>query len=142
MSNKIRTYVAHSIRGKLGDAATNEQMEANNQKAIGFGRQLANEFPNIDFYIPGSHDEFVLIAYRWGLLTEKQILDIDCEIVSRCNFLIVYSPDDYVSKGMQIEVDYCVLNKIPVIAAVDGDDEEYFKRVCYGVNCHLTSMLR
>lgn len=142
MSNKIRAYVSHSIRGKFGSAATTEQMQANNQKAIGFGKQLAREFSNIDFYIPGSHDEFVLIAYKKNYLTETQILDIDCDIVSRCSFLIVYSPDDYVSKGMQIEIDHCVLNKIPVIAAVDGDDEEYFKRIIYGVNCHLTSMMR
>ena len=75
-------------------------------------------------------------------MTEEQILDIDCEIISRCSFLIVYSPDDYISKGMQIEVDHCVFNNIPVIAAVDGNDEQYFKRICYGINCHLTSMLR
>ncbi len=142
MSNKIRAYISHSIRGKFGAAATEAQMQANNQKAIKFGKLLAKEFPNIDFYVPGEHDEFVLIAYRWGVLTEKQILDIDCEIVSRCSFLIAYAPDDYISKGMQIEIDHCVLNKIPVISAVDGDEKEYFTRICYGINCHLTSMLR
>ena len=103
---------------------------------------FAKEFPNIDFYVPGEHDEFVLIAYRWGVLTEKQILDIDCEIVSRCSFLVVFAPDDYISKGMQIEVDYCVFNKIPVISAIDGSYDEYVKRIIYAVNCYLTSMLR
>ena len=140
--SKIRAYVSHSIRGKFGKAATEEQMEANNQKAIKFGRLLANEFPNVGFYVPGEHDEFVLIAYRWGVLTEKQILDIDCEIVSRCGFLIAYAPDDYVSKGMQIEIDHCVFNKIPVISAVDGSYDEYVKRILYAINCYLTSMLR
>ena len=142
MSNKIRAYVAHSIRGKFGADATTEQMEANNQKAIVFGKQLAKEFPNIDFYIPGYYDEFVLIAYKKGYLTIEQILDVDCVIVSRCNFLVVFAPDDYISKGMQTEIDYCVYNNIPVIAAVDGDKKEYFTRVCHGVNCHLTSMMR
>ena len=140
--SKIRAYVAHSIRGKFGNDATEEQMVANNQKAIVFGKQLAKEFPNIDFYVPGYHDEFVLIAYKKGYLTEEQILDTDCVIVSRCNFLVVFAPDDYISKGMQIEIDYCVYNNIPVIAAVDGDDKEYFTLICYGVNCHLTSMMR
>jgi len=142
MSNKIRAYVSHSIRGKFGSNATDVQMQANNQKAINFSKQLAKEFPNIDFYTPGEHDELVLIAYRRGLLTEEQILDIDCEIISRCSFLIVYSPDDYTSKGMLTEIDYCVLNKIPVISAMDGDEEQYFKRVVQAINCHLTSMLR
>lgn len=141
MSSKIRAYVGHSIRGKFGNAATNEQMEANNQRAIKFGRRLAKEFPNIDFYIPGYHDEFVLIAYQKGDLTETQILDIDCVIISRCNFLVVYSPDDYISKGMQIEIDHAIFDNIPVISAVDGSYEEYYKRIVYAINCHLTSML-
>lgn len=140
--SKIRAYCSHSIRGKYGDAATNEQMEANNQKAIDFGKQLATEFPNIDFYVPGEHDEFVLIAYQKGYLTEKQILGVDCDIVSRCNFLVVLSPDDYISKGMKIEIDYAVENNIPVIVAVDGDYESHFKKIVYGINCHLTSMMR
>ena len=124
--NTIRAYVAHCIQGKQGADATTEQMEANNQKGIEFGKQLAKEFPNIDFYVPGYHDEFVLIAYKKGYLTIEQILNIDCVIVSRCNFLIVFAPNDYISKGMQTEIDYCVYNNISVIAAIDGDSKEYF----------------
>jgi len=142
MSNKIRAYVGHSIRGKFGNAATAEQMEVNNQKATEFGKQLAGEFPNIDFYVPGYHDEFVLIAYKKEYLTEKQILDVDCDIVSRCNFLIVFAPDDYISKGMRIEIDHAVKHNIPVILAVDGDYDSHFKKIVYGINCHLVSMLR
>ena len=142
MSSKIRAYISHTIRSKYGAGATDKQRKDNCNKAILFGNKLRKEFPNVDFYIPGEHHEIDTIAYRKGYMIEEQILDIDCEIVSRCNFLIVYSPDDYVSKGMQIEADHCVLNKIPVIAAVDGDDEQYFKRIVYGINCHLTSMLR
>lgn len=142
MSSKIRAYVSHSIRGKYGNKATVEQMEANNQKAIDFGKQLIKEFPNVEFYIPADHDEFVLIAYQRGDLTERQILDIDCEIVSRCNFLVAFSPDDYISKGMQKEIDAAVANNIPVISAVDGNYDQYFKRICYAINCHLISMMR
>ena len=142
MSNKIRAYVSHSIRGKFGSAATAEQMVANNQKAIEFGKQLATKFPTVDFYIPGAVDEFVKPAMDKGHLTLKQVLDVDCDIISRSNFIIVFAPDDYISGGMKVEVDYAVLHKIPVIAAVDGNDEQYFKKIVYGINCHLISMLR
>ena len=141
MSN-IRTYVTHSIRGKFGNDATLEQMEANNQKAIDFGVELRKEFPSIDFYIPGDHDEFVTIAYRKNYLDEKQILDVDCDIVSKCNFLTVFSPDDFISKGMKVEIDYAILHSIPVIVAVDGDYDSHFRGIVYGINCHLTSMMR
>jgi len=141
-SNKIRAYIAHSIRGRYGTAATNEQMESNNKKAMGFGKQLASEFPNMNFYIPANHDEFVLIAYQKKYLTEQQILSVDCNIISRCNFLVIFAPDDYISKGMQVEIDHAVENHIPIISAIDGTYEEYYKRVVYAINCHLVSMLR
>jgi hypothetical protein len=139
---KSRAYVSHSIRGKHGKDATDEQMEENNEKAKAFGRLLSKEFPTIDFYVPGEHDELVLIAYRKDYLTEEQILDVDCDIVSRCNFLIVYSPDDYISRGMQVEVDHAVRNNIPIISAIDGSYEQYVKRIIYAINCHLISMMR
>ena len=139
---KIRAYMGHSIRGKFGPDATDEQRKEHSEKAISFGNALRKEFPMIDFYVPGEHHEIDTVAYRKEYMTEEQILDIDCEIISRCSFLIVFAPDDYISKGMQIEVDHCVKHNIPVIAAVDGSDKEYFNKICYGINCHLTSMMR
>lgn len=134
--------VSHSIRGKMGKDATLEYMAENNRKAIEFGSLMAKEFPAIDWYVPGEHDEFVLVAYTKGYLTEKQILDIDCEIINKCNFMIVYSPDDYVSKGMQTEIDHCVKSHIPVISAVDGSYEQYIKRLIYAINCQLVLLMR
>ena len=138
---KIRAYISHSIRGKSGPDATDEQRKENSEKAISFGNALRKEFPMIDFYVPGEHHEIDTIAYRKEYMTEEQILDIDCEIISRCSFLVVFAPDDYIGVGMQIEVDHCVKHNISVIAAVDGSDKEYFNKICYGINCHLTSMM-
>ena len=140
--DKIRAYISHTIRGKYGMKATNKQRKENSEKCIAFGNVLRKEFSNVDFYIPGEHHEIDTIAYRKGYMTEKQILDIDCIIISRCNFMVVYSPDDFVSKGMQIEIDHCVANNIPIISAIDGTYEEYVKKIIYAVNCHLTSMMR
>ena len=139
---KIKAYISHSIAGKYAEKATTEQKLANCDKAILFGEQLAKEFPSIDFYIPGKHEIFVITAFRKNYLTLEQVLDIDCNIVSQCNFIVVFSPDDYISKGMQIEIDHAVFNSIPVISAIDGSYEEYFQRIIYAINCHLTSMLR
>jgi len=110
----IRAYASHSIRGKMGKDATPEYMEENNKKAVEFCEQLEKFFPGIDFYCPGRMDEFVLIAHQRGYLGEKQILDVDCEIVQRCNFLIAYSPDGFISGGMQIEIDHANKHGIPV----------------------------
>ena len=139
---EIRAYISHSIRGRQGVNATAEQMEANNQKAIEFGKQLIEEFPTIGFYIPGAVDEFVKPAFDKGHLTLKQILDVDCDIISRSNFIIVFAPDDYISGGMKVEIDYATLHNIPIISAIDGTYEEYYKKIVCAINCHLISMLR
>lgn len=140
--SKIKVYISHSIRGKMGNDATKEYMDANNRKAITFGETLSKEFPNIAFHVPGAYEEFVGPAYRKGHLTEKQILDVDCDIISRSNFIIIFAPDDYISKGMKVEIDYATFHSIPIISAMDGTYEEYYKRIVYAVNCHLTSMMR
>lgn len=142
MANKIRAYIGHSIRGKFGIDATNEQRDTNSRKAVDFGKCLEAEFPMVDFYIPGLHQEFDCIAERKEYLTDEQIMDIDYTIISRCNFVVVFAPDDYISVGMQKEIDYAVLHNIPIIVAVDGDYDSHFKKIVYGINCHLTSMMR
>lgn len=142
MSNEIKVYISHSICGKMGDEATQEYMEVNNQKAIAFGKTLSDEFPTISFHVPGAYEGFVGPAYRKGHLSRKQILDVDCDIISRSNFIVVFAPDDFISRGMKVEIDYATLHNIHIISAVDGSYEEYIKRIVYAINCHLTSMLR
>ena len=123
MKNQIRVYVSHSIRGKKGIDATVEDMEHNNDLAIDFGGALRDEFPTIDFYVPGDHDEFVLISYLQKYLTEEQILAVDCVIVRRCYFVIAYSPDGFLSKGMRIEIEDAGKAGIPVIIVAQLDEQ-------------------
>jgi len=140
--SKIRAYISHTIRGKYGIDATDKQRKENSERCILFGNALRKEFSMIDFYIPGEHHEMDTISFRKGYMTEEQILDIDCTIISKCNFIIIFAPDDYISTGMQIEIDHAVKSGIPVISAIDGTYEEYVQRIIYAINCHLTSMLR
>lgn len=142
MSNEIKVYMSHSIRGKMGNNATKEYMDINNKKAIAFGETLSEEFPNISFHIPGAYEDFVGPAYRKGYLSEKQVLDIDCDIISNGSFIVVFSPDDFISKGMKVEIDYALKHNIPVISAIDGAPAEYLHRIICAINCHLTSMMR
>ncbi len=115
MCKQLKVYVSHSIRGKKGVNATDADMKHNNDLAIIFGKALRRKLPGINFYVPGDHDEFIIIAYREKYLTEKQILDIDCKIVQGCNFIIAYTPDGYLSRGMKVEIEYAGENGIPVI---------------------------
>ena len=107
--------MSHPIRGVLREKATEETMKANNQKAIAWGRELWGEFGSqLDLYVPGEHDEFVLIAYLNEFLTEKQILAVDCVIVDKCEAVIVANWEGSYSGGMKIEVDHAVEQRIRV----------------------------
>jgi hypothetical protein len=124
----MKVYISHSIRGKMGKDATTEYMQENNQKAIEFCNQLKEEFPTIDFYCPGEHDEFVLIGYKEGILTEEQILQIDCQIVAKCSLLINYSPNGYLSKGMVRENNEALWRGISIITMKDVTEVDKIHR--------------
>jgi len=113
----LRFYVSHSIRGKYGKNATHTQMKANCDAIIVLVKQLREAItPSVEFYIPAEHEEFVSRAYRSGYLTEKQVLDVDCQIISdTCDAVIVYVPEgDELQGGRKIEYDYAFEHGIPL----------------------------
>ena len=118
----FKIYLSHPIRGAKGANATREDMEANNKIAIVIGKAIErwyrDKFPNeeISVYIPGEHDEFVMLGYENGTLTEKQILDIDCQIITTCDMVYALS-GEVVSHGMQVEIDFANDHNIPVFYA-------------------------
>lgn len=111
---KLKIYVSHSIRGKFGTKATKEQMADSCKKAVRFGNWLKENFPDVEWYVPAVHDEFVSIAYFKKYITEKQILDVDCELIKNCDGLLIYALDNYISRGMQTEKEFSYENNIPV----------------------------
>lgn len=109
--DRVTAYMCHSIRGKKGVEATQQEMIDNNNKAIEAGERLRLEHPELDVYVPGDHDEFVMIGYESGTLTEKQILDIDCAVVERRDAIVMYAEDGYLSRGMVTEIKYAKKHK-------------------------------
>ena len=106
-----RLYMSHSIRGRKGVDATSEDMEANNLLAIEAGKQLKILLPDYDVYVPGSHDELVIIGFEKGYLNEQKILDIDCAIIDKCDMVVAYTPDGYLSHGMVVELRHAKYTK-------------------------------
>jgi hypothetical protein len=68
--------------------------------------------PDTEFYLPADHEEFISKAFLCGLISEKEILDIDCQIVGECDGLLALS-NGFISNGMDIEIQYAKLRKIP-----------------------------
>ena len=102
--NKVTAYFSHSIRGKQGKDATKKDMERNCSEAMETAVWIRDNIPEIDLYVPAEHEDFVLIAYEDGYLTEEQILAIDCKILSRLDFHIVHEVDGWLGGGIAVEI--------------------------------------
>ena len=112
----MKVYISHSIRGKHGKNATHTQMQENCDAVIAVAKQLRKALPHIDFYVPAEHEDFVQIAQDIGYLVEKEILEIDCLIIDRCDAVIVLVPDgDELQGGRKIEYDHAVDTTTPVV---------------------------
>lgn len=122
----ITGYFSHHIRGTKGVEATDEDIQANCDEASRVAHQIMRECPNIDLYVPADHDEFVCIAHRNGILDEKAILAVDCEIVHRCHFVLAYANFGGISHGMEVELDYARDHGIPsfIFTIWDADARE------------------
>ncbi|GAG08961.1 unnamed protein product [marine sediment metagenome] len=131
--NRIRVYVSHPIRGVKGKNATKEDMEANNRLATIFGKALSKEFPDVEFYVPATHDEFVLIGYEEGILSEEQILFIDCKIIDTCQVVLVYIPKRHISNGMFTEVDHTNMTGKQTLLVNDDNAIRIFRRYLKGL---------
>jgi hypothetical protein len=119
----MRFYLSHSIRGKYGNQATQQQMQQNCQMACDIAMMIKDAIrPPIDIYVPGAHDEFVQIAYYKGFITESHILDVDCTIIDTCDAVLFYSPDGIICGGCKIEKDYAEATNKPVIVFADVEE--------------------
>ena len=120
---------SHTIRGKKGEACQPEELEANCAKATNDMMQLQGMLYRanmpVSLYIPGSRDEFIQKAYRAGRITEEQILTTDCEIISDCDFLLVYNWGRWIGGGVQVELSHAQSKDIPVLIIENMDQESY-----------------
>ena len=121
INNIFRIYMSHTIRGRGGLDATEADIKINLAAATRIGVEIKaylldwekmDRFPRSDLYVPADHDEFVQIAWHKEYLNEKQVLEVDCDIISRCDLVIIYG--NYVSRGMKIELDFAQDNGIAV----------------------------
>jgi len=78
--------------------------------------KIRERLPEIEMYVPAESEEFVGRAYRAGYISEKQILEIDCQIIDSCDMVIVWIPEgDSLQGGRLVEYRHAVEVGIPVL---------------------------
>lgn len=125
----MRVYLSHSIRGKKGNAATHTEQKACCDIAVALGERLCAEIKSLELYVPGGPgEEFVQIAYDRKYITEKQILDVDCAIIDRCEAVVIYVPTgDTLQGGRLIEFDHAMESNIPIKVFNENEIDDVIK---------------
>jgi len=122
----IKVYMSHPIRGSKVDDATKAEQMTNSERAKLATNELRKRFPELDIYCPGEAEKFVHLTYANKLLTDGQILGIDCEILKECDCVFAYAFDT--SRGMKVEIDYANDAQIPVLT-FNKVDESTFRQI-------------
>ncbi len=122
----ISVYYSASMRGEHGDKVTDEQLNANNnrglKRSLAIQQELERVFKRpVRMYVPHKFEPAMRNAYRAGLMTAGEILDLDCEIISICDLIVADTPPG-VSEGVDIEVAFATKRQIPVIHAYEVSD--------------------
>ena len=111
----MKTYLSHAIRGKLSNKCPTAQIKENCKVAIEVATIIRARCSWLDLYVPAEHENFVQKAYNKKYMTERQILDIDCEIVSECDNLIIFVPKgDELQGGRKVEHDFAINECMPI----------------------------
>lgn len=123
---KMTAYFSHHIRGKKGNDATQEEMNANRDDAIRVCNKVRELLPNWTIYCPAEVDEVVNELFLSKTIGEKEILAADCKILERRDALLAYCKDNHVSGGMEVEIDHANTMRIPYLE-FSGIDHRSFK---------------
>lgn len=103
--DKVTAYFSHSIRGPAGKDATDAVVERNCKEAARVAVWIRENIPELELYVPAEHEDFVHICWKDLYLTEDQILEIDCKILGRRDFHIVYEVDGWLGGGIAVEIE-------------------------------------
>ena len=133
----MKAYLSHAIRGKLSNKCSAQQLKENCERAIEIANQIREACPWLDLYVPAEHEDFVKKAYDKKYITEKQILDIDCEILLERDNIIIFIPEgDKLQGGRLVEHDFAIDQCMPLgtFSQVNGAVEFLTERYEYDLS--------
>ncbi|HRT51343.1 MAG TPA: DUF5664 domain-containing protein [Anaerohalosphaeraceae bacterium] len=109
-----RFYIAASVRGPEGDAATPETMRQNIRTGVAYATALRKMFPHLEFYSPHEHEPLFQEAFQNGLITSGAILNQCFSIIRLCDAVLVCS-DPAESAGVRAEIKEAEAHGIAVV---------------------------
>ena len=107
-------YLMAPVRGKSGNNATIEEMDANIAEALRVGDWLREKFPEVEWIIPHEHEVIVRQLWQDGYITSEQIVSSCAKLAARCDLCVMYVANG-ISSGMAEEVVACCIANNPLV---------------------------
>ncbi|HUW45777.1 MAG TPA: hypothetical protein VMW50_08275 [Dehalococcoidia bacterium] len=125
----MKAYLSHPIRGFAGVHATPAMQRANCDRAKRLAKIIRAIRPDIGLYVPAESEDFISRAFDEGYLTIKQILAIDCQIVTASDLVIFYNFEGELSLGMKKEHDAASVANKQIMIVTDPIDIDLILRL-------------
>ena len=128
----MRAYLMYQYRGPLGDNASPDDIDANIQKAAEIGDCISRHFPSLEVFIPHTADILhpYNLAWKSGLCTTDEILNVCCKIVEECDVAICVGN---ITEGMERELAVCEEHGIPVAYLEQWPDEYWIEKIAMAI---------
>lgn len=120
---KIRFYMASAIRGRNGNDATIDEINANVGNAINQVAYLRKQLPGGEFYCPAEHEVLFTGAWLQGLVHSADILHQSKAIVRMSDVPLIMTDPKW-SGGIRAEMEEanrCDLPIIPLYTVPEND---------------------
>lgn len=76
--------------------------------------------PKCKLYNPADHELFIDTAHFMGIVKDNDIVKINCDIIERCDLIILFGSGKTILKGQLLEeVKHAKKNKIPIFTMPD-----------------------
>ncbi len=132
----VKGYYSASIRGRAGNAVTDEQYTINLNRGILRGQAIQRWMGEIlELYIPHEHDTIIHRMWRKGQIHMNFILEADFELVRESDFLIV---DGFQSCGVLSEMDEANQEGIQLIIL---EEDQSFLSILPDISAMITNVL-
>lgn len=121
---QVMGYFTAPIRGKKGSKASKETLWKNIEAGKRVAAQIRKFFGSmLEIYCPHDQDDLIQILWWSKKITIKDILEGDCEIVSKKDILIAWLPEGKIYGGSKKEIARAREEGIPVVLFKEFNDE-------------------
>ncbi len=115
LSYPLNRHNSHTFCGEI----ENSIRIGNEIRAYLIDWEKMDGFPKSHLYVPAEHELFVQTAYRRKYINERQIQVVNCDIIQKCDLLVVFGSFDMLYGNLTTDVQIAKTTQVPIYTMPD-----------------------